>query len=149
VVFRHHFSAQVGGEQSGSHIMDYYRKKEAVVKRFRFVVLIAALMTVGVTGAAASAPVASANSFFSCEACENVSGANETINRVLGETSGTGLCVTIWLDNGGGSYTELAKKCTETGFKNEASYGGTYTAHGDVKRWAPGNPKLTGDQIFE
>lgn len=130
--------------------MDYYRKKEAVVNRFKLVMLIAALMTVGVTSAAVSAPVASANSFFSCESCENVSGANETINRVLGENAnGVGLCVTLWRYNGGESYTELAKKCTESGDKGEASFGGTYTAHGDVKRWNPGNFHLVGDQIFE
>ena len=120
------------------------------MKRFRLAVLVAALMTVGVTGAAAYSPSSASATFFSCESCENVSGPNETVNRVLGETSGTSLCVTLWLYNGGESYTELAKGCTPTGFQDEASMGGTYTAHGDVKRYDnPGNFKLTGDQIFE
>lgn len=120
------------------------------MNRFRLAVLVAAFMTVGLTGALASSPAASANTFFSCESCENVSGPNETINRVLGENaSGVGLCVTLWLYNGGTSYTELAKGCTSTGFKDEASMAGTYTAHGDVKRWNPGDYHLVGDQIFE
>lgn len=123
------------------------------MNRLRLTMLVATLMSIGGTVALTTAPAASANSFYSCESCAKVNGANETpIDRNLVENaSGKGVCAYLWRFNGGTSYTLMASECTSTGFQaNAENRSGQYTAHGEAERWFECcNYHLVGDQLFE
>ncbi|HEV7944074.1 MAG TPA: hypothetical protein VGP17_14895 [Solirubrobacteraceae bacterium] len=103
-------------------------------------VLLMSAAVIAVPGAAAwlatAAPVAHAETGYSCKSCAKESGPNQNpidINRGVNE-SGKGVCSELWRYEGGSSYTLVAQNCTESGSVIWAE-SGSINGHGEVRRW--------------
>lgn len=122
--------------------------------------LIRLMLVIGLSASATTAIAAvpdSANAeeaSYSCSECESKAGPEQVvINRTKGHNySGTGVCSTLWENEGNGNYARLEFKCNATGQE-------VYTQgiacieggkkHGDVKSYYSYLYHLSGHQFFE